>query len=269
MLADASYLTNEDPWAVLACVLLRAQQGDLEAVSVLPDPMARNDEALVWSGCVQLLGFAGKASLVFDTAQRFLSSAHDEGLSWSLSTLMLNACSLRAVEPLLKLRRVATQDTRQHIQYCLSILLEDGLGEIDDGPDARQLADPAYPEPFTQWKTVFDDEGYADKVRSMAAGVASRLDHPEQSISAGKPLDLQAVTLDLYEHIRAGAESTTWMEWARMFFEASTGLNCSGFYQNYRLQPLAAMAVLEDFLESEGARHFELGTRYFFRRPVA
>ena len=53
-----------------------------------------------------------------------------------------------------------------------------------------------------------------------------------------------------------------------MFFEASTGVDCSTFYQKTVLQRLAAMAIMEDFLESDTAAHFQVGTRYFFARPI-
>jgi hypothetical protein len=183
--------------------------------------------------------------------------------------MMLNACSLRAVEPLLTLHGAATDgDARRHVERCLSILLEDGLGEVHDGPEEQEVADPDYPEPFTQYRTVLDRAGYASKVRAVAAEVARQLAHPDQPVTAGKPLDLHALTLALYEHIRSGAEGTSWMEWARMCFEASTGTDCSGFYEDYSLQRLAAMAVLEDFLESASAARFEIGTRYFFGHPV-
>lgn len=274
-LADPAHLASDDPWTVLGCALLRAQQGTLDAVSALPGLMARNDEALVWNGCIELIGFAGRQSFVFDTAKRFLSHPEDDGVQWYVSTMMLNACSLRAVEPLLTLHGAATDDhARLHVEHCLSTLLEDGWGEVRDGPEERKVADPDYPEPFTQYQTVLDRIGYANKVRAVAAEVARRLAHPDQPVTAGKPFDLHALTLALYEHIRSGAAHSKWMEWARMCFEAFTGIDCSGFYidgsGSYAngLQRPAAMAVLENFLGSGDAARFEIGSRYFFGHRV-
>ncbi len=51
-------------------------------------------------------------------------------------------------------------------------------------------------------------------------------------------------------------------------FEASTGINCSGFYNNKQFQPLAATAVLEEFLESVDPQKYREGMRYFFGHPV-
>ena len=114
---------------------MRARKGDLNAVNVLPDLMARHDDALVWNGCIQLIGFAGRQQLVFDTARRFFDP-HDRAVQWYISEMMLNACGLRAVEPLLMLHRAASErDARLHIQHCLSTLLEDSGGAIYDGPE--------------------------------------------------------------------------------------------------------------------------------------
>jgi hypothetical protein len=53
-----------------------------------------------------------------------------------------------------------------------------------------------------------------------------------------------------------------------MCFEASTGIDCSDFYEGGNLQRLAALAVLEGFLDSRAAARFEIGTRYFFAHPI-
>ena len=267
---DPRNLTSSEPWTVLACALARARHGDLDAVQALPGLMARNHEALVWNGCVQLVGFAGRDQLVFDTAKRFLAQPGDAGVQWYISEMMLNACGLRAVEPLLALHRAAAEpDARRHIQHCLSTLLEEDQGEIDDGPEESQMPDPAYPEELGESVTVVDDEGYTALVRATAAAVADRLQSPEQPVSAGKPLDLQAIVSGLYGRLRSNEPSTPRMEWERMFFEASTGVDCSAFYRKSVLQRLAAMAIVEDFLESGIADRFQVGNRYFFAHPVS
>jgi len=54
----------------------------------------------------------------------------------------------------------------------------------------------------------------------------------------------------------------------RRRFEASTGIDCSGFYKNEEFQPLTAAAILEDFLESPESARYEEGVRYFFGRRI-
>jgi hypothetical protein len=55
--------------------------------------------------------------------------------------------------------------------------------------------------------------------------------------------------------------------WRRKF-EASTGINCSVFYQDGRFQPLSAAAVVEEFLESPSANRYEDGVRYFWGHRI-
>jgi len=55
----------------------------------------------------------------------------------------------------------------------------------------------------------------------------------------------------------------------RRKFEASTGLDCSGFYdERGNLQPLSAAAIVEDFLGSPEAVKYEDGVRYFFGHRI-
>jgi hypothetical protein len=231
--------------------------------------MARENSALVWNGCIQLIGFAGYQSFIFQVAERYLTYPENREIQWYISDMMLNGCSLRAVEPLLKLHDAAIdRDARRHIEHCLSILLEEDPEEIYDGPEESEVPDPDYPDQFNQYHTTLDRIHYFQKIRSVADKVAQQLAYPTQPVMAGMPLDLQTLTRRLYDHIRSGAEGTSRMEWMRMFFEASTGIDSSDFYDNYRLQRLAAMAVLEDFFDSGDTTRFSIGTRYFFGYPI-
>lgn len=264
-LASTEHLASRDSWTVLGCVLARVRQGDLRAVEVLPDLMARDDAALVWNACVQLIGFAGRTPFVLDTAAQFLTRPDDLGIQWSIASLLRNVCSLHAVEPLLQLHAAATDRTaRYHIEHCLSTLLEEHSGPIDEGAEEQEVLDPAYPEPFTQTMIVLDRAGYASGVREAAAELAPRLASPDQAVTAGMPLDLKALVERLHERILWGEPSGSRMEWERMCFEASTGIDCTAFYEQGRLQRLAALAVLEDFIDGGTAAGFEPGVRYFF-----
>jgi hypothetical protein len=54
----------------------------------------------------------------------------------------------------------------------------------------------------------------------------------------------------------------------RRKLEAMTGVDCSSFYADQVLQPLAAAVVLEDFLAGPLPARFTPGRRYFFGHPV-
>ena len=57
------------------------------------------------------------------------------------------------------------------------------------------------------------------------------------------------------------------LQW-RINFEAATGIDCTSWYQDGRLRPLAAAATVEDFLESSQAERYEAGVRYFFGHRI-
>jgi hypothetical protein len=55
----------------------------------------------------------------------------------------------------------------------------------------------------------------------------------------------------------------------RLIFEAATGTDCRPFFDaDLQLQPLAAAAVVEGFLESPDAAKYEPGVRYFFGHRI-
>jgi hypothetical protein len=54
----------------------------------------------------------------------------------------------------------------------------------------------------------------------------------------------------------------------RRRFEASTGIDCGTFFRNGQVQPLAAAAIVEAFLEGEAATKYEPGVRYFFSHRI-
>jgi hypothetical protein len=54
----------------------------------------------------------------------------------------------------------------------------------------------------------------------------------------------------------------------RRRFEASTGIDCSSFYDEGEFQPLRVAALVETFLEDPGSARFRDGQRYFFGHPI-
>ncbi len=50
----------------------------------------------------------------------------------------------------------------------------------------------------------------------------------------------------------------------RQKFEASTGIDCSVFFENGRFRQIAAVGVLENFLSGVEAKKYKKGNRYFF-----
>ena len=55
----------------------------------------------------------------------------------------------------------------------------------------------------------------------------------------------------------------------RQFFEASTDIDCSAFFSFGEIDVKAARPIVEDFLLSGEAAHFNNGVRYFFGHEIA
>lgn len=79
-------------------------------------------------------------------------------------------------------------------------------------------------------------------------------------IFGGKRFGVVSFAKMLLDRFKQPHVQTFW----RRKFEASTGINCTDFYRNGSFQPLAATAIVEDFLESSEATRYEDGVRYFF-----
>ena len=87
---------------------------------------------------------------------------------------------------------------------------------------------------------------------------------------AGCPVKLYIVFVCLLLNKRQGHLLLTYRPGIIYLFckEASTGIDCSGFYQEEKPQPLTAAAIIEDFLESSESQHYEKGVRYFFGHRI-
>jgi hypothetical protein len=87
---------------------------------------------------------------------------------------------------------------------------------------------------------------------------------PEQLAFRGERFSLTRLAQLALEALRRPYFSIEW----RRKFEANTGIDCRPFYKNENLQPLAAAAILEDFLDSGEAEKYEPGVRYFFGHRI-
>jgi hypothetical protein len=54
----------------------------------------------------------------------------------------------------------------------------------------------------------------------------------------------------------------------RHCFEATTGVDCTGFYRKQSVQALTASAIIEDLVAKTDLNKFQSGVRYFFGHAV-
>jgi hypothetical protein len=81
--------------------------------------------------------------------------------------------------------------------------------------------------------------------------------------------ELAARTRSLIQHASPEQLRSVPFTTIRHKLEASTGIDCTSFFEKGQFQPLAALSILEEFLESGTAAKYLPGVRYFFGHAVA
>jgi hypothetical protein len=268
-IGDSRYLRSRDAWEVLGCVLARAQRGQFDDVELLIDVMRQRDSAGVWHACAQLLGFAGRRQILERLATQFADRFNERGVQFHVSSALTNGCRLWCVPHLLAMHAVASDDdARIHLERCLSHLVESGAGPVWAGAPKITVVDENFPPPFTETSIELDRKSYAALVEARVAELRSLYGPDDRlAIAEGGVFELESFARGMLQTIASGLEDL--VEWERMLFEATTGVSCHGFFGPDRLlRPLAAAAIVEEFLDSGAASRFQQGARYFFGHRI-
>lgn len=116
-----------------------------------------------------------------------------------------------------------------------------------------------------QFPSDFDSmEEYSEPLLARYRELCESLGGDEALVFGGEGLGV----VRLARRILADLRQPYFLPDLRRRFEACTGIDCSGFFKKGALQPLAAAAIVEEFLHGPAAARYQDGTRYFFGRPV-
>jgi hypothetical protein len=142
-----------------------------------------------------------------------------------------------------------------YVALGLSRLMEDVPGDIS-----------AYP---------LDEEGegerekevkqYCNMVRQRYEELCDSLGTRDAVVFRGQLISIRHVCKKLLDDVGV---KHGFHEEMRQKFEAYTGIDCSDFYIDETVQPLAVAAIVEEFLEGPEAAKFEDGVRYFFGHRI-
>lgn len=241
--------TAREPWLFLARALIDAREGHFDRLWELSE----RADAFAWEdyadACEVLLGAAAPQRLLRRLATANADASLTTGLGSMHTFRVLTQARLPwgAAHVLAHLDQLggSLSDRREAIVRCVQVL-----------------------EPGMPW--LDEDSDLLERERARLGAVAQTLvATPGVAAIAcmdGKPLHLADIVLRMLEI--AGGPSVGNFAALRVVFEAYTGIDCSHFYVEHRLQKLAAAATLEDFLESGAAERFEPGIRYFFGQPI-
>ena len=257
---------GNEPWPNIARVVSDLRNGRFDSLPRLLELLGTHREADVWHACGLLMGFAGGDDLLRLSVDRLGRLRLTPTEHAQICAMLSYSRRSWAPEAMLALySRVVEPQERAHIEIYLSCLLEAVRGEVWRGPEEVDL--PRERDDTLSDTHVFVDiESYVTRTRSLA-GDAQRL-IGDKCMAFGEVESLRHIAETLLADARRGDDNGR-VEWGRMVIEATAEVDCRPFYDdNYKFQPLAACAILEDLLTSGVAREREPGVRYIFGHRV-
>lgn len=269
-LAERANLESTDSWTVLGCALMRAQTGDFSVFAPLVRAMRNYDDSLYWNISGFFLSFAAPYSFLRNLKDIF----PDEDLRKFpelvrlFSEIVLHSLGPWAIDEVLPWYQATfDDDVRVSVADYVSHILEDEPGVVDKGP-LRKMA-PIPPPPFEEY--YYDYEEYIAEVRRIRDEALKNCGgNLETPLLGGKPFSVVELAHRILKHAREGEDSPR-TNFERLAFEGATGIPCKDFFEpTYPgpFRPLAAAAIVEDFLQSPAAQKFKPGVRYFFGHPI-
>jgi hypothetical protein len=235
---------TEDPWLVWIIALDRAKAGDFSAVQELINVYDVTSDHVFVQSCCYLLGDAGPGEC-FPPIIENGGSPDADLVIWCCNALMARGRLADVPVMLDAFEAHKSYKDAVIIPAYLSDLLEEG-SDLSDPKDFQSL-DAYHDAVMRRYETLLDHFGTGEVLvyRGDRFGVVRFAHHLLDAVR--RP------------HFRASY---------RRRFEASTGIDCTPFYDGGSLQPLVAAEIVEDFVESPVAGTFADGTRYFFGHRV-
>jgi hypothetical protein len=236
-------------WKAYSDLLVSARHGNFSNIQVLIDWHKESSDWVLRRAYVKLLGDAGSTKVLQELTENLFPDAllYDQ---YDYVETMINWGSLEIIPALANLYAAHYSDEdAKFIPARLSRLLEEVPGPIYKFPrHGPALAVASY------------HQLVMDRYEELITAFGSN----NTIVFRGGRLNVLSVA----KHILKDLESKRFDEEMRHKFEAMTGLNCKSFYRDHKLQPLAAVSLVEDFLESSDSYKYDEGVRYFFGHRI-
>jgi hypothetical protein len=243
-----------EEWRLLRERFARARQGEFDALDDLLDIYPRLEGPDTRLFARKLLGDAGTDEQL-EAVQAFI---HDRIFDPSSVCELCHALGLwgrlSAVEAILcAYDRHFPGQLVEGLPAYLTTMLEPTFGTAADYP--RKASDEAL-------------IAYEEEVRALYQTRLAELGGPKAYAFFGGPFSVQRLAERYLELLGNSRYEIMMQPYLRQRFEASTGIDCSDFYENRDFKPLTAAARLEAWLESDAPKHFAPGERYFFGHEI-
>jgi hypothetical protein len=263
-LLDPQALRDRNPWIVLTALVERAKRGDFKNLGLIFPCLRASAEGAFWYACSYALSDAAPAPVLRQLVNEFRSEIWDKKDLWTTEYVvdtLYHSLRLWTVPILLK--------------FYLEIEDPVRLSESTDDWDQpslilipRYLSQLLETEPGPIAESDFPHPEYGALVQGIYEQRCRELGSPEVAILNGKPFSVRSATEWLLAALTADEINEQEVAEGRMLFEASTGVDCRPFFKDFKLQPLTAAGIVEDFLDSLDAAKYKDGVRYFFGHRI-
>ncbi|WP_437767844.1 hypothetical protein WME77_12770 [Sorangium sp. So ce764] len=238
---------EEDPWQLWLTTLQAAKKGDFGPTARLLGLYERADTVIFESVCAQLLGDAGTSDAV-DEAARMLEATDSFELTLSLSDVLRSRGRLSDVPIILgAYEKIAQFEDAAIVPIYLSSLLEFKPGPLCNPAKFASLA------------------AYREAVMKRHAERADKFGTDRVLLLGGERFGVVRLAERILWEM---SEAEYFPVLHRRKLEASTGIDCTGFYRDEIVQPRAAVEIVEGFLQSHASERYEDGVQYFFGHRV-
>lgn len=254
-------------WKTYFYIRDKCKVGKFSELEELVPHMKRNSGYFFWRATTDLIGYSGSWNQISSVFKAFNSRIDDKDFQYFFASALGASCNVSAVQLLLQLHRSADdEESRHQVENHLSFLLEEEDGPVWDGAD-QHLEFPD--ENDVPYRLVVDREPYFEIVKNALANLAHTQASGPTPVYNGAVLDISFLSRRLHERLLVDDPQLGRINRERFAFEAATGRDTRGFYnENGTLLRLAAAGIIEDYFESDEASRFRPGQRYFFGHPI-
>ena len=272
LLAPAA-LASDDPWIAIAAAVEHAKHGNHRPIRGLTRLFRMNSEFFADRIAIIATGDAGTE---FDLAslENLLLEGPDPVRAYAAEAA-LQAGGLWLVPAMLRAWRLVKQlADRETIGFAIADLLEDAGGVLSAKAGAAPL-DPAlmaklnYPAEMIALAEEQDDDeleepGFESLANAKFEELKAQYQTEKVVVYQGRLFGVMSLAEQMLDLARGSVPGDASWILLRHKFEASTGVNCSSFFERRVFQRLAAAAILEDFLIQPESSRYEDGRRYFY-----
>ena len=244
--------SQKKSWILVEDILAKARSGDFRSVPQLIE-IYNQVQGHLQDVCIEILGDAGHRKCFEEMMQWLRHPLRDIIKAADYSKALLTWGNLSAIpcvlDQYLQLYMFEEQAT---IPFMLSDLLEKNSGPVGTSPEHND-------------KSV---EKYLEIVEARYRELVECFKTKDVVIYKGALFGVVPFTRVILNNLGNSHRERGFQILFRQKFEASTGINCSDFFQNGVFQPLTAVSIVQEFLESPEAEKYEDGIRYFFGHRI-